>query len=308
MELMTTLAAMNNTVIIITGPTASGKTSMAIRLAEQYNTEIISADSRQCFREMNIGVAKPSREELERVHHYFINSHSIHDEVSAAHFEQYALDAAAAIFRKNNVAVMAGGTGLYIKAFCEGLDQIPAIPAAIRDEIIGGYAENGLVWLQEQVRTIDPDYYAAGEVQNPQRLMRALEVKMATGQSIRSFQKKNKLQRDFDIVKYGIDIPKEKLHANINTRVDDMITAGLVDEVRSLLPYKNLNALQTVGYSELFDYFEGKLTLQEAVERIKINTRQYAKRQLTWFRKDPEIRWIEGPPPANLTRGGTVRV
>lgn len=282
----------NKTVIIITGPTASGKTSRAIQLAQQYNTAIISADSRQCYKEMSIGVAKPSVEELNVVKHYFINSHSIQENVNAVTFEQYALNAADEIFKNNDTAIMAGGTGLYIKAFCEGLDEMPEIPSGLREKIIADYELKGLVWLQEEIRRKDPLFYAEGEMQNPQRVMRALEIKLATGKSIKELQRKNKVTRDFNIIKYGIDIPKEQLHHNINTRVDKMMEDGLLEEVKSLINYRHLNALQTVGYAELFDYLDGKLSLPEAVERIKINTRQYAKRQLTWFRKDPEIKWL----------------
>lgn len=286
---------MNKTVIIIAGPTASGKTSMAIDLAKKYNTEIISADSRQCFKEMNIGVAKPSSAELAEVKHHFIDSHSIHDTVNAVVFEQYALNVVNEIFTKHNVAIMAGGTGLYIKAFCEGLDEMPAIPTEIRNRIIQQYEIQGLSWLQDEIKTHDPLYYATGEIHNPQRLMRALEIKLSTGTSIKELQKSQKVTRDFNIIKYGIDVPKEKLHNNINTRVDKMIEDGLVEEVKSLLPYRHLNALQTVGYTEIFDYFDSKLSLPEAVERIKINTRQYAKRQMTWFKKDKSIEWITHP-------------
>lgn len=286
---------MNKTIIIITGPTASGKTSMALQLAQQYNTAIISADSRQCFKETNIGVAKPSADELALVKHYFINSHSIHDDVSAATFERYALNAAAEIFQHNDVAIMAGGTGLYIKAFCEGLDEIPEVPAAVREEIVKQYEDKGVEWLRQELEMRDPLFAAHGEMQNPQRMMRALEVKMATEKSIKEFQRETKAARDFNIVKYGIDIPKEELLNNINYRVDKMMEKGLLGEVISLLPYRQLNALQTVGYTELFDHLDGKLPLDEAVERIKINTRQYAKRQLTWFRKDKEIRWHRPP-------------
>jgi tRNA dimethylallyltransferase len=284
---------MNKTVIIVTGPTASGKTAMAIELAKKHHTAIISADSRQCFKEMNIGVAKPSADELAVIKHYFIDSHSIHEEVNAAVFEQYALNTVNKIFENNEVAIMAGGTGLYIKTFCEGLDEMPVVPAEIRNHIIQEYELNGLSWLQEQIKLQDPVFYASGEIQNPQRLMRALEIKLSTGISIKELQKSKKVQRTFNIIKYGIDIPKEQLHNNINTRVNKMMEAGLVEEVRSLIPYRHLNALQTVGYSEIFDYFDNKLSLPEAIERIKINTRQYAKRQLTWFRRDPEIQWIK---------------
>jgi len=281
------------TVIIVLGPTASGKTAAAIQLATRYKTEIISADSRQCFRELNIGVARPSTEELKSVPHHFIATHSIQEEVTAASFEQYALTKAAELFIKHDVVVMAGGTGLYIKAFCEGLDSIPAIPANIRDIITRSYEENGLSWLQEQVKEKDPVFYEKGEIQNPQRMMRALEVVEYTGQSILSFRKNKKTERAFAIVKVGIDLPKEELHRRIHYRVDQMMEHGLLQEVRDLKPYQHLNALQTVGYKEIFDYLDNKISLEKAIEDIKTNTRQYAKRQMTWFRKDPGILWNE---------------
>jgi tRNA dimethylallyltransferase len=280
------------TVIIVTGPTASGKTSVGIQLAHHYNTEIISADSRQCFKELNIGVARPSPEELQQVPHHFIASHSIHEEVTAITFEQYALQKVQQLFEKHDMVVMVGGTGLYIKAFCEGLDDIPSVEPSIRENIVAGYADKGLGWLQEQVKQKDPVFYEKGEIQNPQRLMRALEVVEGTGQSILSFRKGEKAKRDFAIVKTGLELSREELHRNINTRVDKMMEAGLLEEVRSLVPYKNLNALRTVGYAELFDYIDGKISLEKAVEQIKINTRQYAKRQVTWFKKDKEIEWV----------------
>jgi tRNA dimethylallyltransferase len=281
------------TVIIILGPTASGKTAAAIEMASRYKTEIISADSRQCFRELNIGVARPSPEELDRVPHHFIATHSIHEEVTAASFEQYALTKAAELFVKHDVVVMAGGTGLYIKAFCEGLDSIPAIPVAIRDTIIQSYNENGLPWLQDQVKEKDPEFFEKGEIQNPRRMMRALEVAEYTGQSILSFRKGNKLERAFSIIKIGIDLPKEELHRRVHYRTDQMIELGLMEEVQRLLPYQQLNALQTVGYKEIFDYLNKKITLEKAISAIKTNTQQYAKRQMTWFKKDTEILWNE---------------
>ena len=282
------------TVILITGPTASGKTSLALQTALHYNTAIISADSRQCFIEMNIGVAKPSAQELTIVPHYFINSHSIHDEVTAATFAQYASDAAEKIFRDHDVLVMAGGTGLYIKAFLEGLDNIPEIPASVRQKLSKQYEEKGLKWLQDEIRVADPIFFAEGEIKNPQRLMRALEVKLGTGKSIKDFHSAGSsgASEKYRILKYAIDLPREQLYANINERVGKMIDEGLVEEVRSLIPFRNLNALQTVGYSELFAYFDGNISLKDAVEKIKQNTRNYAKRQMTWFRRDKDIQWI----------------
>lgn len=280
------------TVVIIVGPTASGKTGLSLKLAACYNTDIISADSRQCFKELNIGVAKPPAEALRSVKHYFINSHSIHDVVNAQVFETYALNAAKEIFKKNNIVIMAGGTGMYIKAFCEGLDEMPEVEPSVREAIITTYNENGLVWLQQEVQTKDPDFWAVAEQQNPQRLMRALEVINSTGKSITAYRNNVKKERPFNVIKAGIDISKPQLHENIASRVDEMIIEGLVEEVRSLYPYKNINALQTVGYKEIFDYLDEKISLPEAIDQIKINTRQYAKRQLTWFKKDKTIHWL----------------
>jgi tRNA dimethylallyltransferase len=284
-------AKRKHTVIVIAGPTAVGKTSVAIDIAKHYQTKIISADSRQCFKELNIGVARPSSEELAQVKHYFIASHSIHQKVTASTFESYALEKSKEIFRHNEVAVMVGGTGLYIKAFCDGIDNIPEIPELIRNEIVYEYENKGLEWLQQQVRQLDPTFYQIGEVQNPRRLLRALEVYKATGKSILAFHQGKKAHRDFNIFKIALELPKEQLHERINIRVDQMISHGLEDEVRSLIPYQHLNALQTVGYKELFDYFNGETTMIDAIESIKRNTRQYAKRQMTWFRKDKEYQW-----------------
>ncbi|WP_127127173.1 tRNA (adenosine(37)-N6)-dimethylallyltransferase MiaA [Pseudoflavitalea rhizosphaerae] len=282
----------NKSVVIIGGPTASGKTALAIRLAQYFNTNIISADSRQCYREMTIGVAKPSEEELQLVKHYFINSHSIHQNVTAASFEQYALEAAKEIFSQKDIAIMVGGTGLYIKVFCEGLDDIPAIDPAVREQINADYAQHGLAWLQQQVAELDPIYYSNGEILNPQRLIRALEVKLHTGRSIREFQHKKNIARDFNIIKLALELPREILHQRIHFRVDQMMEQGLLAEVQSLHPFKDLNALRTVGYTELFDYIEGNCTLENAVEAIKSNTRYYAKRQMTWFKKDKAFHWF----------------
>jgi tRNA dimethylallyltransferase len=291
-----------STIIIIVGPTAVGKTAAAIRLARQEQTQIISADSRQCYRELNIGVAKPSKAELDAVHHYFINSHSIREEVNAAVFEELALQWTADIFRKAPTAVMVGGTGLYVKAFTDGLDDIPAVDPAIRRQLQQQYELNGIGWLQQEVRLRDPAFYAEGERQNPQRLLRALEVRLSTGRSILSFRSGTGRERPFLIRKIGLELPKEELHRHIHERVDQMIDQGLVEEVKGLLPYRNHNALRTVGYKEIFEYLDGSCSLDEAIANIKINTRRYAKRQLTWFRKDPDIQWIHPDDALKLTR------
>ncbi len=281
------------TVIIICGPTAVGKTAAAMQLAIHFQTAIISADSRQCFKELNIGVARPSVEELELVPHHFIASYSIHEEVTAVTFEQFALQKVHELFKLHDVVVMEGGTGLYIKAFCEGLDEIPEPRPEVRNRIVDNYQQYGLPWLQNEIKEKDPEFYAAGEILNPQRIMRALEVVESAGKSILSFRKGEKAQRNFNIIKIGIELPREALNRRIDARVDAMMEQGLLEEVKSLLPYRNMNALQTVGYAELFDYLDGKTTLENAVAAIKTHTRQYAKRQVTWFKKDGEIKWFK---------------
>lgn len=283
----------SRTVIVLAGATASGKTAAAIRLAKELGTEIISADSRQCYRELNIGVARPSEKELAAVPHHFIASHSIHDPVTASDFEVYALEKAGEIFRKNNTLVMVGGTGLYIRAFINGLDNIPRVDTAVRQKIVADYDRYGLGWLQEEVQKKDPLYYETGEIRNPQRLMRALEVLEATGKSIRSFQQGKTATRDFNVIRVAIEFSREELDERIFQRVDKMIEDGLEEEARGLLPYRHLNALQTVGYEEMFDYFDGQYSREVAIEKIKVHTRQYARRQFTWFKKDKEIRWLK---------------
>ncbi len=287
------------TVIIIAGPTAVGKTAVAIEVAKHFQTEIISADSRQCFKELNIGVARPSQDELQQVKHHFIATHSITEEVTAASFEQYALEKVSELFQQHDTVVMTGGTGLYLKAFCEGLDLIPGISPELRNEIATKYKEEGIAWLQDQLKEKDPQFYTEGEIKNPQRMMRALEVVETTGRSILSFRQSTKAARDFTILKIGLELPKNELVERINARVDNMMKAGLADEVKNLLSFKQLNALQTVGYAELFDFLENKKSLTVAIEEIKIHTRQYAKRQMTWFKKDKEIEWFS---PTNIDK------
>ena len=282
------------TVIVLVGPTAVGKTAFAIALAQHFNTQIISADSRQCYHELNIGVAKPTTQELAAAKHYFIGTHSINEEVNAGVFEKYALDTADKIFKNNATAVMVGGTGLYIKSFCEGIDLIPAIDVAIRNRMITDYEANGLKWLQKEVADKDPIYWeSTHEKNNPQRLMRALEIVVATGKSITSFQSAQKVTRPFNILKIGLSMPREILNGRIHERVDAMMHDGLLEEVKGLLPMAHLNALQTVGYQEMFAHLRGEISLQDAVLQIKQHTRQYAKRQMTWFTKDAAVNWLE---------------
>ena len=280
------------TIIIITGSTAVGKTALAIQLAQYFGTNIISADSRQCFKELTIGTAKPSVKELDLVHHYFINSHSITNDVNAGMYEQYALQAVDAIFKNHDTAVMVGGTGLYVKAFCEGIDMMPTIPISIRENIIYQYNQLGLGWLKDELKTKDILFWETAEQQNPQRLMRALEVFDTTGKSINFYKSKTPVERPFNIVKIGLELPREQLIENINGRVDNMMLEGLLSEVISLKNQQQLNALQTVGYKELFNFLDVNCTLPQAINQIKINTRQYAKRQMTWFKKDAKINWI----------------
>jgi len=284
---------MSKKVYIIVGPTAVGKTSFAISFAQHLQTEIISADARQCYRELNIGVARPSQEELNQVPHHFIASHSLHDTVNAAVFEKYALEKVSEIFEKQDAVVMVGGTGLYIKAFCEGLDAIPAIDESVREIIQNNYAQQGLEWLQHEIAQKDSLFWDQCEQQNPQRLMRALEVLTGTGNSILHYQQKNKAERPFEIVLIGLQMDRTLLYERINQRVLKMVENGLENEVGHLLPFQHLNALQTVGYQEWLPYFEQKASLDKVVESIQQNTRHYAKRQTTWFQKVKNIQWHE---------------
>ena len=287
---------MTPTVHIVVGPTAVGKTKYAIELAQKLNTEIISADARQCYQELNIGVARPSKEELAQVKHHFIASHSIQETINAGTFEAYALAKATELLAKFGSAVMVGGTGLYIKAFVEGMDQIPAIDPKVRSQIQQDLTSKGIDWLQDQVQKLDPAYWAIadqGEQQNAQRLSRALEVMTGTGQSILSFQQQTKKVRPFKVQKIGLEMPREQLYDRINQRVLQMVEMGLEEEVKALRPQFHLNALQTVGYQEWLPYLEDNQSKEAVLQAIQQNTRHYAKRQMTWFKKDPEINWIQ---------------
>ncbi len=288
------------TVIIISGPTASGKTALAIEVARHYNTSIISADSRQCFRELNIGVAKPSPEQLSAVKHFFVNSHSIREEVNASIFETLALSWCDEIFSGRDTLVMSGGTGLYIKAFREGLDEIPPIDEGIRIKIADQYHDMGIIWLQKSLQQSDPLFYESGEMTNPQRMMRALEVIQSTGRSIITYRNQQKKQRNFRMLEFAIRLPRKELYQRIDHRVDLMMSAGLLEEVSSLLPYQHLNALQTVGYTELFQHLQGRSGLEESVSLIKQNTRHYAKRQITWLNKNKDLIWLEDDFKKNI--------
>ncbi len=279
------------TLFVITGPTAVGKTAVAIALAKKLKTEIISADSRQFYREMSIGTAKPTPEELAQAKHHFVDSHSIKDSFSVGDFEVQGLALLDEIFKKHDTAILVGGSGLYIKAICEGFDKLPSASPEVRERLNLEFKNDGIIPLQEKLKAVDPVYYSQVDLNNPQRLIRALEVFESTGIPFSSYRKSTINARPFRCVKIGLDLPREILYQRINQRVDDMVKQGLVEEVRSVLPYRHLNALNTVGYSELFDYFDGKISLENAIELIKQNTRRFAKRQLTWFRKDKDLNW-----------------
>jgi len=280
-------------IIQIAGPTAAGKTALAIEVAKWLDTEIVSFDSRQCYQELSIGVARPSEVELTSIKHHFIASHSIHQPLDAHTYAEQAHSVVKNLFQRFPVVVMVGGTGLYWKSFHEGLDKIPAVDAEIRNQVIEQYEQLGLPWLQSEVSRLDPLFAAAGEMKNPQRMMRALEVFRATGSSILSFRKKETVQPYYSLCPIGLTRSRDTLVELIDQRVEHMFAQGLLEEVRSLEQYATLTPLQTVGYTELFSYLKGACTLEQAKEQIKINTRQYAKRQLTWFKKQDAIEWFE---------------
>lgn len=279
--------------IVVAGATATGKTAESIRIAKLLSTEIVSSDSRQFYKEMNIGVARPSHEELQSVPHHLIAHISVKQKYNVAMYEQEALRQIEDIFRSKDDVVLAGGSGLYIKAVCEGIDDIPEADESIRAELNELFATRGIEPLQQELKAKDPEYYSLVDKCNHIRLIRALEVCRATGKTFSSFRKQDKAQRKFEIVKIGIRRKRENLLERIYKRVDLMMEQGLLAEVESLLPLRDYPALNSVGYKELFEYLDGKTTLSQAVENIKINTRRYAKRQMTWFCKDKEIQWFD---------------
>ncbi|HLQ98873.1 MAG TPA: tRNA (adenosine(37)-N6)-dimethylallyltransferase MiaA [Sphingobacterium sp.] len=278
--------------LAIVGPTAVGKTSLSIQLAQHYGTEIVSADSRQIYREMSIGTAKPSSAEKKGIVHYFIDSHSIQQDFSAGDYEREALKVLDTIFERHAIVVLVGGSGLFVKALCEGLDSFPPIKEGIREKWKKVLKEKGISYLQNYIRDIDPDFYASGEMKNPQRVIRAIEVYESSGLPFSHFRKNAVKERGFEVIPIGLNLEREVLYERINKRVDEMMDQGLVEEVKSLLPYRELPALQTVGYSELFACFDKVISLDDALAKVKQNTRRYAKRQITWFKKMPGIQWF----------------
>ena len=282
----------NRKLIVIVGPTAVGKTALAIRVAKQLKTEILSADSRQIYKELEIGTAKPTAAELAEVSHHFINSHSIQETFNAANFGIQASKLLEELFHQHEYVVVCGGSGLYIKGLLEGFDEMPQVENGVREKIIQLYQQNGLVWLQDQVKKLDPAYLEIVDVQNPQRLMRALEVIESTDKPFSAWQLKSKRVLPYQVIKIGLELERDQLYALIDARMDAMIEAGLFEEAAKFYPQKQLNALQTVGYKEIFDFMDGLYDKEEAVRLLKRNSRHYAKRQLTWFKRDEEIKWF----------------
>jgi len=278
--------------IVIAGPTASGKTAFAINVAKALNTVILSADSRQFYKEVSIGTAAPTEEELSQAKHYFVHHISIEDKYDVADYERDAIQLLNELFKTHDAVVMTGGSGLFIDAVCNGIDTMPDVEPEIREKIEKILAESGLKVLQDEVQRLDPKYFATVDQQNPRRLQRALEVCYQTGKPFSSFRSGETVKRDFTIKKYALLWDRQELIERIDKRVDMMMEQGLLKEAKSLYPKRHLNALNTVGYKELFAYFDGDCTLNEAVEQIKIHTRQYAKRQMTWLRKDNSYQWI----------------
>lgn len=281
--------------IVIVGATGSGKTDLSIAIAEHFVAPIISTDSRQFYRGMAIGTAQPTREQMERVEHHLVDCLDVSEDFNCGAYERVALERLEELFAKHDTVVAVGGSGLYIKALCEGMDDLPDAEPALREELLRRVETEGLDSLVEQLRELDPDYYNEVDRCNPQRVLRAVEVCLTTGKPYSSLRKGGVKARNFEIVKVGVDYPREELYDRINRRVDMMIEAGLEAEARAMYPLRHLNALQTVGFSELFDYFDGKISREEAIELIKRNSRRYAKRQMTWFRRDKDIAWFTKP-------------
>lgn len=286
--------------ICIVGPTAVGKTAMGIQIAQFLNTEIISADSRQFYRELEIGTAKPSIAELAQARHHLVNSLGIHDSYDVGLFEKEAIELIGQIHKKNDSVVMVGGSGLFVDAVCNGLDEFPEVKEGMREDLIEEFKNTGLQPLVEELKNSDPEYFEIVDVKNPQRVIRALEVIRSTGQKFSNFRTKAKKDRPFEVIKIGLSMDRDKLYERIDQRMDIMIEQGLFEEAKKFLPFKELNALQTVGYQEIFPYLEGEYDYEEAVRLLKRNSRRYAKRQLTWFKKDESVKWFNPSESAEV--------
>lgn len=278
--------------VAVVGPTAVGKTAVAINIAQTFDTDVISADSRQIFRELSTGTAKPSSEELRQVRHHFIDTHSIFDDYDAAQYGREAIKLISELFQQHDTLILCGGSGLYIKGVTEGFDDIPDVPSDIREKLMQHYERDGIEWLQREMQILDPEYFETIDQKNPHRLIRALEVRIGTGSSISTFRTAARVAHDFDILKIGLELPREELYQRINNRMDKMIEDGLFEEAHDLYPHRHRQALQTVGYQEIFDFMDGKFDREEAVRLLKRNTRRYAKRQLTWFKRDAGVNWF----------------
>ena len=278
--------------IAVVGPSAVGKTAIGVSLANHFSTEIVSADARQCYREMAIGTAKPSKEELHAIPHHFIDTYSIHEELSAGKFEMEALEVINRIHRKSRYCFLVGGSGMYVQAVCHGFDAMPEVDPPIREVLNQKYLEHGLPPLLKQLKTIDPEYYRQVHRENPQRVIRALEVFLSSGKPYSTYRNAASDPRPFKVFKIGLEMDRDQLYQRIDDRVEVMVKQGLFEEARSLLQYRDTNALKTVGYKEIFDFLEGRYDYEETIRLIKRNTRRYAKRQLTWFKKDSEISWF----------------
>lgn len=278
--------------IVIVGATGSGKTDVSIRLARMLSAPIISTDSRQIYRGLPIGTAQPSAEQLAAAEHHFIATHDISQHFSCGQFEVQALDLLKHLFAEHDTVIAVGGSGLYVKALCEGMDDLPEVDEELRRQLNARLRAEGVTALAEELKRLDPEYYEQVDRENPSRVLRAVEVSLQTGLPYSSFRTGRTRTRDFKIIKFGIDMPREVLYDRINRRVDAMIADGLEEEARRVYPYRAYNSLQTVGYREMFDCFDGTITRAEAIELIKRNTRRYAKRQMTWFRRDTDIQWM----------------
>lgn len=286
--------------VVVAGPTASGKTSLCIQLAHHFSTEIISADSRQIYKELCIGVARPAPEQLREIRHHFVGTVSIHDYYNASMFETETLHLLSGLFETYPLVLMTGGSGLYIDAVCKGIDDLPTVREEIRKELLEEYRRKGKEFLLEELRNVDPAYFSRADIHNPKRMLKALEIFRQTGKPYSSFLTGSAKPRPFRILKIALDVARDELYRRINERADTMMLQGLEEEARDLYPYRHLNALNTVGYKELFVYFEGLYDKDEAIRLIKRNTRRYARRQLTWFRNDEEYHWLSPSEPQKI--------
>ena len=282
----------NKHLIVLVGPTAVGKTALGIELARHFETEIVSADSRQMYRELHIGTASPSVDELKLAKHHFVKNKSVADYFNASMFELEVLDLLQILYKQYNVVLLVGGSTLYIDALCNGIDDLPTVDMKLREQLIEKYKTEGIEYLRNQLKLLDPDHYSKVDLRNPNRMMKAIEVSLMTGQPYSTFLTSPTKERDFNIIKMGVNRERPELFERINARVDQMILEGLIEEVKGLEPYRHTNALKTVGYREIFDYLDGKVTPELAIDQIKTNTRRYAKRQITWFSRDKEMPWF----------------